>query len=150
MKKVIVMLAVLLSAVAMKAQEEVFSKYSEMGDISTFTVGKASLEKLPLDRFDVPGLKEIIDRIDKMTMLVSMGDNAGKKLGTKLPGQIAGKGFETKLKTNKDGKDVTVLQSKKDPSKVVIVVYKKPQAVAVYMQGEFSDVDLENYGLETE
>ena len=30
MKKVIVMLAVLLSAVAMKAQEEVFSKYSEI------------------------------------------------------------------------------------------------------------------------
>ena len=140
------MLAVMLSAMSMQAQEEVFSKYTEMGDISTFTVSRASLEKLPLDQIDVPGLKNIIDRINMMTVLVSMGDNAGKKLGTKLPGQIAGKGFETKLKTKKDGKDITVLQSKKDPNKVVIVVYQKPKAVAVYMKGEFCDVDLENYG----
>ena len=146
MKKVLMMLAVLFTAVAMQAQEDVFSKYSEMGDINTLTVGKASLEKLPVEQFDVPGLKEMIDRIDMMTVLVSMGDKAGKKLGTKLPGQLQGKGFVTKLDTKQDGKDVTVMQSKKDPSRVVVLVYQKPKAVAVYMKGDFSDVDLEQYG----
>ena len=66
---------------------------------------------------------------------------AGKALGTKLPGQLSGKGFKTVLTTKKDGSDITVLQSKKDPNSVVILMYKKPQAIAASLKGDFSDIE---------
>lgn len=112
-----------------------------MGDMNTTFVTKNMLESLPLDQFDVPGLSQMVERIESIKILVSRGDKAGKKMGTKLPGQLSGKGFKTVLSTKKDGKDFTVMQSKKDPSRVVMLVYQKPQAIAVSMQGDFSNLD---------
>jgi hypothetical protein len=134
---------VLLATLTMSAQDEVLEKYSKMGDMNTTFVTKNMLETLPLDQFDVPGLSQMVERIESIKILVSRGDNAGKKMGTKLPGQLSGKGFKTVLSTKKDGKDITVMQSKKDPSRVVMLVYQKPQAIAVSMQGDFSDLDEE-------
>ena len=139
-------MAVLFAALTMSAQDEVFEKYSAMGDMNTTYVTKNMLERVPLDQFDVPGLAQMVERIENMKILVSRGDKAGKKLGTKLPTQLSGKGFKTVLSTKDDGRDVTVMQSKKDPSRVVMVVYKKPQAIAVSLKGDFSDLEetLEN------
>lgn len=134
---------VLLATLTMNAQDEVLEKYSQMGDMNTTFVTKNMLESLPLDQFDVPGLSQMVERIESIKILVSRGDNAGKKMGTKLPGQLSGKGFKTVLSTKKDGKDFTVMQSKKDPSRVVMLVYQKPQAIAVSMQGDFSGLDEE-------
>jgi hypothetical protein len=85
----------------------------------------------------------MVERIESMKILVSRGDKAGKKLGTKLPGQLSGKGFKTVLSTKKDGRDVTVMKSKKDPSRVVLLVYKKPQAIAVSFKGDFENIEEE-------
>ena len=139
-------MAVLFAALTMSAQDEVFEKYSAMGDMNTTYVTKNMLERVPLDKFDVPGLAQLVERIENMKILVSRGDKAGKKLGTKLPAQLSGKGFKTVLSTKDDGRDVTVMQSKKDPTRVVMVVYKKPQAIAVSLKGDFSDLEetLEN------
>lgn len=139
-------MAVLFAALTMSAQDDVFEKYSAMGDMNTTYVTKNMLERVPLDQFDVPGLAQMVERIENMKILVSRGDKAGKKLGTKLPTQLSGKGFKTVLSTKDDGRDVTVMQSKKDPSRVVMVVYKKPQAIAVSLKGDFSDLEetLEN------
>ena len=139
-------MAVLFAALTMSAQDDVFEKYSAMGDMNTTYVTKNMLERVPLDQFDVPGLAQMVERIENMKILVSRGDKAGKKLGTKLPAQLSGKGFKTVLSTKDDGRDVTVMQSKKDPSRVVMVVYKKPQAIAVSFKGDFSDLEetLEN------
>ena len=139
-------MAVLFAALTMSAQDDVFEKYSAMGDMNTTYVTKNMLERVPLDQFDVPGLAQMVERIENMKILVSRGDKAGKKLGTKLPAQLSGKGFKTVLSTKDDGRDVTVMQSKKDPSRVVMVVYKKPQAIAVSLKGDFSNLEetLEN------
>lgn len=139
-------MAVLFAALTMSAQDDVFEKYSAMGDMNTTYVTKNMLERVPLDQFDVPGLAQMVERIENMKILVSRGDKAGKKLGTKLPAQLSGKGFKTVLSNKDDGRDVTVMQSKKDPSRVVMVVYKKPQAIAVSLKGDFSDLEetLEN------
>lgn len=139
-------MAVLFAALTMSAQDDVFEKYSAMGDMNTTYVTKNMLERVPLDQFDVPGLAQMVERIENMKILVSRGDKAGKKLGTKLPAQLSGKGFKTVLSTKDDGRDVTVMQSKKDPTRVVMVVYKKPQAIAVSLKGNFSDLEetLEN------
>ncbi len=146
MNRLIMTMAVLFAALTMSAQDEVFEKYSAMGDMNTTYVTKNMLERVPLDQFDVPGLAQMVERIENMKILVSRGDKAGKKLGTKLPAQLSGKGFKTVLSTKDDGRDVTVMQSKKDPSRVVMVVYKKPQAIAVSLKGDFSDLEetLEN------
>ncbi len=146
MNRLIMTMAVLFAALTMSAQDDVFEKYSAMGDMNTTYVTKNMLERVPLDQFDVPGLAQMVERIENMKILVSRGDKAGKKLGTKLPTQLSGKGFKTVLSTKDDGRDVTVMQSKKDPSRVVMVVYKKPQAIAVSLKGDFSDLEetLEN------
>ena len=143
MNRLVLTMFVLLATLTMNAQDEVLEKYSQMGDMNTTFVTKNMLETLPLDQFDVPGLSQMVERIESIKILVSRGDNAGKKMGTKLPGQLSGKGFKTVLSTKKDGKDITVMQSKKDPSRVVMLVYQKPQAIAVSMQGDFSDLDEE-------
>ena len=114
-----------------------------MGDMNTTFVTKNMLESLPLDQFNVPGLSRMVERLESLKILVSRGDNAGKKMGTKLPGQLSGKGFKTILTTKKDGKNITVMQSKKDPTRVVMLVYQKPQAIAVSMQGDFSGIEEE-------
>ena len=146
MNRLIMTMAVLFAALTMSAQDDVFEKYSAMGDMNTTYVTKNMLERVPLDQFDVPGLAQMVERIENMKILVSRGDKAGKKLGTKLPAQLSGKGFKTVLSTKDDGRDVTVMQSKKAPSRVVMVVYKKPQAIAVSLKGDFSDLEetLEN------
>ena len=177
--KAILWMAVFFASLTMQAQDELFRKYTDMDDITTRTVGKESLVNLPLDQFNVPGLKNMVDRIEMMTILISTGNKAGKKLGTKLPKQLSGKGFKTVLNTKQDGRDltvmqskkdpsrgqlkgegfkvmqetkineqnVTVMQSKKDPSKVAIIVYQKPQATAVYMKGNFEDLESDFSGL---
>ena len=141
MNRLVLTLFVLLATLTMSAQDEVLEKYSQMGDMNTTFVTKNMLESLPLDQFDVPGLSQMVERIESIKILVSRGDKAGKKMGTKLPGQLSGKGFKTVLSTKKDGKDFTVMQSKKDPSRVVMLVYQKPQAIAVSMQGDYSNLD---------
>ena len=143
MNRLVLTMFVLLATLTMSAQDEVLEKYSKMGDMNTTFVTKNMLESLPLDQFDVPGLSQMVERIESIKILVSRGDNAGKKMGTKLPGQLSGKSFKTVLSTKKDGKNITVMQSKKDPSRVVMLVYQKPQAIAVSMQGDFSDLDQE-------
>ena len=143
MNRLVLTLFVLFTTLTMNAQDEVLEKYSQMGDMNTTFVTKNMLESLPLDQFDVPGLSQMVERIESIKILVSRGDKAGKKMGTKLPGQLSGKDFKTVLSTKKDGKDFTVMQSKKDPSRVVMLVYQKPQAIAVSMQGDFSGLDEE-------
>ncbi|MBO4674176.1 MAG: DUF4252 domain-containing protein [Bacteroidaceae bacterium] len=147
MMKVILMIAVLFASMTMQAQDELFRKYTDMDDITTKTVGKASLQNLPFDQINVPGLKNMIDRIEAMTILISTGDRAGKNLGTKLPSQLKGKGFKVMQETKLNGQNVTVLQSKKDPSKVAIIVYQKPHATAVYMEGNFEDLESDFSGM---
>ena len=80
--KAILWMAVFFASLTMQAQDELFRKYTDMDDITTRTVGKESLVNLPLDQFNVPGLKNMVDRIEMMTILISTGNKAGKKLGT--------------------------------------------------------------------
>lgn len=141
MNRLVLTLIVLLTTLTTNAQDEIFEKYSAMGDMNTTIVTKNMLERVPLDQFDVPGLSEMIQRIESIQILVSRGDKAGKKLGTKLPGQLSGKGFKTVLNTKRDGRNITVMQSKKDPTRVVMLLYKKPQAMAVNMKGDFSNLE---------
>lgn len=141
MNRLVMTMAVLFAAMTMCAQDDVLEKYSAMGDMNTTYVTKNMLERVPLDQFDVPGLSQMVERIESMKILVSRGDKAGKKLGTKLPGQLYTRGFRNVLSTKKDGRDVTVMQSKKDPSRVVMLVYKKPQAIAVSFKGDFENIE---------
>ena len=141
MNRFVLTLIVLFAALTMNAQDEILQKYSEMGDMNTTVVTKNMLSRVPLDQFDMPGLSQMIQRIESIMILVSRGDKAGKKLGTKLPKQLSGKGFKTVLNTKQDGRDLTVMQSKKDPSRVVMVMYQKPQAMAVSMQGDFTNLE---------
>ena len=145
--KAILWMAVFFASLTMQAQDELFRKYTDMDDITTRTVGKESLANLPLDQFNVPGLKNMVDRIEMMTILISTGNKAGKKLGTALPGQLKGEGFKVMQETKINEQNVTVMQSKKDPSKVAIIVYQKPQATAVYMKGNFEDLESDFSGL---
>ena len=141
MNRFVLILIVLFATLTMNAQDEILQKYSEMGDMNTTVVTKNMLSRVPLDQFDMPGLSQMVQRIESMQILVSRGDKAGKKLGTKLPKQLSGKGFKTVLNTKQDGRDLTVMQSKKDPSRVVMVMYQKPQAMAVSMQGDFTNLE---------
>ncbi|MBR4365423.1 MAG: DUF4252 domain-containing protein [Bacteroidaceae bacterium] len=141
MNRFVLTLIVLFATLTMNAQDEILQKYSEMGDMNTTVVTKNMLSRVPLDQFDMPGLSQMIQRIESIMILVSRGDKAGKKLGTKLPKQLSGKGFKTVLNTKQDGRDLTVMQSKKDPSRVVMVMYQKPQAMAVSMQGDFTNLE---------
>ena len=141
MNRFVLTLIVLFATLTMNAQDEILQKYSEMGDMNTTVVTKNMLSRVPLDQFDMPGLSQMIQRIESIMILVSRGDKAGKKLGTKLPKQLSGKGFKTVLNTKQDGRDLTVMQSKKDPSRVVMVMYQKPQAMAVSMQGDFINLE---------
>ena len=141
MNRLVMTMAVLFAALTMSAQDDVLEKYSAMGDMNTNYVTRGMLERLPLDQFDVPGLPQMVERIESMKILVSRGDKAGKKLGTKLPGQLYTRGFRNVLSTKKDGRNITVMQSKKDPSRVVMLVYKKPKAIAVSMKGDFSNLE---------
>lgn len=141
MSRLVMTLFVLFATLTLSAQDEILEKYSAMGDMNTTFVTKNMLERVPLDQFDVPGLSQMVQRIESLKILVSRGDNAGKKLGTKLPGQLSGKGFKTVLNTKKDGRNITVMQSKKDPTRVVMILYQKPQAMVVSMQGDFSDLE---------
>lgn len=145
MNRLVMTLFVLFTTLMMSAQDEILEKYSAMGDMNTTIVTKNMLARVPLDQFDVPGLSQMVQRIESLKILVSRGDKAGKKLGTKLPGQLSGKGFKTVLDTKKDGRNITVMQSKKDPTRVVMILYQKPQAMAVSMKGDFSalEADLE-------
>ena len=137
MKRFFLTAVVLLAAVAMQAQDKLLKKYTAMGDVNTVYVSKGMLASVPLDQFDVPGLKDVASRIENMTVLVSRGDKAGKAMGNKLPNQLASQGFEEKLNTKREKQSIRVLQSSKDPSRVVIVVYEKPHATVVSMKGNF-------------
>lgn len=140
MNRIFLTMAVLFAAMTMQAQDEVLEKYSEMGDVNTVAVTKNMLDRVPMEQFDIPGLNQMLQRIESIKILTSRGDKAGKKMGTKLPKQLSGKGFKEKLTTKKQGRDITVMQSKKDPSRVVMVVYQKPQAIVISMQGDFTNL----------
>ena len=138
MKRLLFALCALCVSLCVLAQDEVFRKYTEMGDVNTTYVSRGMLEQVPLDQFNIPGLADIARRIDNMTILVSRGDKAGKEMGNKLPSQLMRRGFEEKLNTKRDGTTVRILQSKRDPSNVVMVFYQKPHASVVRLKGDFS------------
>lgn len=133
-------MAVLFAALMMQAQDEVLRKYEEMDDVNTLFVTKNMLDSVPMEQFDIPGLNQMLQRIQSIKILSSRGGKASKGLGTKVPKKLSGKGFKNMLTTEKQGRDITVLQSKKDPSRVVMVVYQKPQAIVISMQGDFDDL----------
>ena len=140
MKRLILTLSVLVSALTMSAQDEVLQKYMENDDVNTISVTKNMLDRVPMEQFDIPGLNQMLQRIESIRILTSRGEKVGKKMGTKLPKQLSGKGFKKMLTTQKQGRDITVMQSKNDPNRVVMVVYQKPQAIVISMKGEFSDL----------
>ena len=80
MNRLVLTLFVLIATLTMSAQDEILQKYSDMGDMNTTVVTKNMLERVPLDQFDIPGLSQMIQRIESLKILVSRGDNAGKKL----------------------------------------------------------------------
>lgn len=137
MKRFFIATVALFAAVALQAQDALLEKYTEMGDVNTVYVSKGLLDQVPIDQFDVPGLKDVVSRIEHMTILVSRGEEAGKKMGNKLPKQLKRLGFEEKLNTMHEKQNIRILQSAKDPTCVVLVVYEKPQATVVSMKGNF-------------
>ncbi len=137
MKRFFIATVALFAAVALQAQDALLEKYTEMGDVNTVYVSKGLLDQVPIDQFDVPGLKDVVSRIEHMTILVSRGEEAGKKMGNKLPKQLKSLGFEEKLNTMHEKQNIRILQSAKDPTCVVLVVYEKPQATVVSMKGNF-------------
>ena len=149
MKRFFLTWVVLFATLAMSAQDEVLRKYTENDDVNTIYVSKGMLEQVPIDQFNVPGLTEMASRIEHMTILVSRGDKAGKEMGTKLPKQLMSEGFEERYSgdqpdpsdpTGKKRLHVRMLQSEKDPSRVVMVMYDKPHATVVSMKGDFITV----------
>ena len=139
MKKLLLALTALCVSATIVAQDELLQKYTEMGDVNTTYVSRGMLDQVPLEQFNVPGLSEIARRIDNMKVLVSRGDKMGKELGTKVPKQLLKRGFEEKLNTKREEVTVRILQSKRDPSRVVMVLYQKPHATVVSMKGDFSE-----------
>lgn len=139
MKKLLLALTALCVSATIVAQDELLQKYTEMGDVNTTYVSRGMLDQVPLEQFNVPGLSEIARRIDNMKVLVSRGDKMGKELGTKVPKQLLKRGFEEKLNTKREEATVRILQSKRDPSRVVMVIYQKPHATVVSMKGDFSE-----------
>lgn len=144
MRKMMLLMSALFVALTMSAQDEFLQKYTEMGDVNTIYVSKGMLSKVPMDQFDVPGMADILGKIDHMKILVSRGEEAGKKMGTKLPKQLAKNGYVTRLDTTKEGRQICIMQQEKDPSWVAIIVYEKPQATVVSMKGDFSESTLHN------
>lgn len=139
MKRLFFALCTLFASVSMLAQDEVLQKYTEMGDVNTTYVSRGMIDQLPYDQIGVPGLEDIARRIDNMKVLVSRGDKAGKEMGNKLPKQLMRRGFDEQLyRKMEDGQSVRILQSKRDPSRVVMVIYKKPHATVISMKGDFS------------
>lgn len=137
MKRFFLATVVLFATVALQAQDALLQKYTKMGDVNTVYVSKGMLDQVPLGQFDVPGLNDFVSRIEYMTFLVSRGDKAGKEMGNKLPKQLMKQGFEEKLNTMHEKQNIRILQSAKDPSCVVLVVYEKPHATVVSMKGNF-------------
>lgn len=139
MKRFLIALCTLCASVSMLAQDEVLQKYTEMGDVNTTYVSRGMIDQLPYDQIGVPGLENIARRIDNMKVLVSRGDKAGKEMGNKLPRQLMKRGFTEQFNTKQeDGQSVRILQSKRDPSRVVMVIYQKPHAIVISMKGDFS------------
>ncbi len=139
MKKLMTVLSVFAMSLMAQAQDEVLQKYTEMGDVNTVYVSKRMLSDMPAGALDVPGLSGIMDKIEHIKVLVSRGDKAGKKMGTKLPKQLEDAGFKQVVNTVEGGQNIMVMQSKNDPSLVVVVLYAKPKATVVSMKGDFSD-----------
>ena len=146
MKRLILMAVVAVAAMAVQAQDDVLRKYKEMGDVNSTYVSKGMLDSVPLDQLNVPGLSEIISKIENMTLLVSMGDKAGKAMGTKLPGQLMSHGFAERMNRTEGKRSVRVFQSEKDPKRAVMVLYEKPRAVVVSLTGDFSLTELNSLG----
>lgn len=137
MKKLFLTLTLFTAAMAMTAQDEVLQKYTEMGDVSTTFITKNRLEQMPLAELGIPGMEDLLSKIETMKMLVSMGDKAGKAMGTKLPKQLVSHGYNTLLDTEQGGKQIRLMRSTKDPHSVVIIVYQKPKATVVSLKGNF-------------
>lgn len=137
MKRILFFL-LLSTTLVLHAQDEILRRYTEHGDVNTTYVSRGMLELVPLEQFDVPGLSDVARRIDHMTILVSRGDKMGKEMGNKLPKQLIRKGFVEQLNTNRDGRNIRVLQSRHDPTRVVMVLYMKPHATVVSMKGDFA------------
>lgn len=131
------MLAALLLSLTAQAQESVLQKYKRLGDVNTLVVTRKMMSELPLDQVEVPGLRDMLRRIDEMTLLISRGDRAARLMSSRLVRQMKGAGFEQVLETTKAGHLVRVLQSTDDPSRAVLVVYQKPHATVVSMRGDF-------------
>ena len=140
MKRFFTILAALLIATGVWAQHELLQKYTEMADVNTTFVTKGRLSQIPLAQLSVPGLDEMVSKIENLTFLVSRGDKMGKTMSTKLPRQLSHRGFETKVFQRQNGKDVTIMQSGTDPRQVVIILYDKPKTIVVSIVGNFEDV----------
>ena len=136
MKKVLMLAALLLSLTA-QAQESVLQKYKKMGDVDTYVVTRNMMSQLPIDQVTVPGLQDLLRRVDEMTLLLSRGDRAGRLMNNRLVRQMKSAGFDQVFATMRDGHLVRVLQSREDPSRAVMVVYRKPYATVVSMKGDF-------------
>lgn len=138
MRKLFILSSLWVLTLPIFAQDEVLQKYTEMGDVNTTFITKSRLASMPLSQLQVPGLEHMLNKIESMKVLVSMGDKAGKQMGTKLPRQLTSRGYETRLSTEQDESQVTVLQSTRAPHSVVVIVYQKPHATVVSMRGDFS------------
>lgn len=127
----------LLLSLTAQGQESVLQKYKKLGDVNTLVVTRKMMDELPLDQVSVPGLQDMLRRIDEMTLLISRGDRVGRLMSNRLVRQMKAIGFEQVFATVKQGQLVRVLQSKEDPTRAVLVVYQKPHATVISMKGDF-------------
>ena len=140
MKKFILFFTLILAASTMQAQDEILQKYTQNGDVSTTVVSKNHLDRLTEEQRNLPGLTAMLDHIDQMTILTARKiTNIAKQMRTKLPKQLASKGYKTRLASKVNGIPVTLLQSTKDPNSAVLIIDGDIDTNAILLTGDFSE-----------
>jgi len=146
MKKAILLTAVMLMTITLCAQEKVFAQYIQNGDVTTSSVSKKHLDRVPQEQIDaIPGLGQLLDKMDKMTILKARSiTNIAKKMFKNIPKQLASEGYKQQFATKQGKEEIVVLQSDKPEGGIVILVKGDPDTNVVFIQGDFTDANFSN------
>ena len=141
MKKTIITLSLLLATMAMSAQDKILDKYSAMGDVSSTSVTRGMLDRLPEEQramFAEGAMKEIADKVQSIRILTSDKLKAAKQMSQKLPKQLMSNGYAEVLTTKQGDATVQILQGKKDPNSMVFIITEGKKTTVASVKGDFA------------
>lgn len=132
-------------ATAMHAQEAALRKYTVLDDVSTTTISKGMIGLLPKDNLGALGIGKILDKIENIQLITTSKSKISKKMYKKLPKALIKEDFDVKLNTKQGMSNIRIMQKSSDLSRVVAIIYNKPQVTVVYLKGSFEASDFEAF-----